>query len=123
MGRTKDEIINLIKFEMLHLLTTPEEDTATTLIVLPFSFSDFEEYYEFSLELEDEIIPEIEKYSRPEYTNKDFFQPKAESKNKLSSLLKKRKRDYIDPEKEIQVILIIMYVFRSVHTKKLYFSF
>ena len=105
MGRTREEIINLIKFEMLHLLTTPEEETATTLIVLPFSFSDFEEYYEFALELEDDIVPEIEKYMRPEYTNKDFFhQQKVDSKNKLSTLLKKRKRDYMDPEKEIQVL-------------------
>ena len=54
---------------MLHLMTTPEEELATTLIMLPFAYDNFEEFYHFSIELEDDIIPRLERLSNPTYAS------------------------------------------------------
>ena len=37
-----------------------EEEVATTLLMLPFAFPEFEEFHDFAVELEDEIIPQME---------------------------------------------------------------
>ena len=90
-----EQIIEFIKFEMLHLLTTPEEEISTTLIMLPFAFQDFAEFNDFSIELEDEIVPAFEKESRPAYTVKnadgDGFEKQAGKESKLKKLFSKRK--------------------------------
>lgn len=60
LGSDRRQILTKVRYEMLHMLTTPEEEVATTLLMLPFAFPDFEEFYDFAVELEDEIIPQIE---------------------------------------------------------------
>lgn len=61
LGTDKAKIIEKLKYEMLVLMTTPEEMLSTTLLVLPFAFPDFEEFYDYSLEVEDEVLPKLEK--------------------------------------------------------------
>ena len=46
-----------MKFEMLDLLANDEEDVATTLLMLPFAFQTFTEWHDFTMQLEDEIMP------------------------------------------------------------------
>jgi len=73
MGNTRDEVINVIKYEALHLLTTPENETIATCIVLPFSFTGYEEFSEFSVKLDNVIIPSIEEYGRPSNKNLEYI--------------------------------------------------
>ena len=49
----------ILPYEILHLLTTPEDECATTLLMLPFAYPDFEEWYDFVIELEDNILNEM----------------------------------------------------------------
>ena len=49
-----------VKFEVLDLLAN-DEDVATTLLMLPFAFSSFSEWNGFILQLEDEVMPLLEK--------------------------------------------------------------
>jgi len=56
-----DKIIDRVRYEMLALLTAKEEDVATTLLVLPFAgFGSFDEWHQFSLALEDAVMPALE---------------------------------------------------------------
>lgn len=55
----RSAIISKLRYEILHLLTTPEDECATTLLMLPFAYSDFEDWNDFVMELEDEILPEM----------------------------------------------------------------
>ena len=61
LGTDKGKIIERLRYEMLALLTTKEEDVATTLLMLPFALNNFEEFHEFSLDLEDLVLPSIER--------------------------------------------------------------
>jgi hypothetical protein len=56
---------------MLTLLTAPETDIATTLLVFPFAFPNFEDFYAFSRRLEDKILPKLERQVRPPGANTD----------------------------------------------------
>ena len=42
LGTDKKKIIERLKYEVLALLTAQEDDVATTLLMLPFAFQDFE---------------------------------------------------------------------------------
>eukprot|EP01039_Chlorochromonas_danica_P006228 gene6228-6867_t len=53
------QVIELLKQEVLYLLTHPKEEVETTLLVFPFLTPEFEDFYEFTLELEDIILPGI----------------------------------------------------------------
>ena len=55
-----DKIIERVRYEMLALLTANENDVATTLLMLPFSFGSFDEWHQFSLALEDAVMPLLE---------------------------------------------------------------
>ena len=57
LGTDKGKIIERLRYEMLALLTTKEEDIATTLLMLPFALNSFEDFHEFSLDLEDLVLP------------------------------------------------------------------
>jgi Fe-S-cluster containining protein len=61
LGTDKKKIMEKVKYEMLALLTSKEEDVATTLLMLPFAFQDFQDFYDFSLDLEDIYLPALEK--------------------------------------------------------------
>jgi hypothetical protein len=63
-GTDRALIISKVRYEMLHLLTTPEEEVSTTLLMLPFAFPTFQEFYAFQLELDDVFIPDIEREGR-----------------------------------------------------------
>jgi len=98
MGAGDSEIADVIKFEMLHLMTTPEEDLETTLIVFPFAFPDFEEFYAFSVDLEDNAMPALEALSKPSYTDPSYIPlasrppaPPVEKLSKLKSVLARKK--------------------------------
>jgi len=60
-GSDKEKIKEKLRYEVLTLLTTKEEDLATTLLMLPFACRDFEEFYDFSLDLEEIVLPLLEK--------------------------------------------------------------
>ena len=45
---------------MLALLTASEDELSTTLLVLPFALSSFQDFYEFSLNIEDVVLPQLE---------------------------------------------------------------
>jgi hypothetical protein len=64
LGTDKKKIMERVRYEVLALLTAKEEDVATTLLMLPFAFQNFEEFYDFSLDLEDDILPQIERDSQ-----------------------------------------------------------
>eukprot|EP00981_Chlorochromonas_danica_P005795 scaffold1190_cov187-Ochromonas_danica.AAC.27 len=49
----------LVLPQVLYLLTHPKEEVETTLLVFPFLTPEFEDFYEFTLELEDIILPGI----------------------------------------------------------------
>ena len=55
-----DKIIERVRYEMLALLTANENDVATTLLMLPFSFGNFDEWHQFTLALEDAVMPLLE---------------------------------------------------------------
>ena len=42
LGTDKKKIIERLKYEMLALLTAKEDDVATTLLMLPFAYQNFE---------------------------------------------------------------------------------
>lgn len=46
-------VLGLSRVQMLHLLTVPEEEDATTLIIAPFAFPNFEDFHSFVLDYED----------------------------------------------------------------------
>ncbi|KAJ1430089.1 hypothetical protein B484DRAFT_396069 [Ochromonadaceae sp. CCMP2298] len=71
LGTDRSKIIERIRLEVLDLLATDEDSVATTLLMLPFAFPDFEEFYAFSLDLEDIILPLMEKRSRPDFDDFD----------------------------------------------------
>jgi len=50
---------------VLELMLRPEEEIATTLLMLPFAFPDFQQFHDFSLDLEDLVLPSVELQSRP----------------------------------------------------------
>jgi len=56
-----DKLIDRVRFEMLALLTAKEDEVATTLLMLPFAFSNFKDWYDFSEALEDAVMPLLEK--------------------------------------------------------------
>ena len=57
-------LIDRVKYEMLDLLSQDEDDVATTLLMLPFAFSSFAEWNEFTVQLEDEVMPLLEREVR-----------------------------------------------------------
>ena len=59
-GHEKHKIIEKLKYEMLALLTSKEEDIATTLLVIPFAMQEFDEFHDFSLDVEDNIVKRLE---------------------------------------------------------------
>lgn len=60
-GTDEAKIRERLKFEMLTLLSTPESELSTTLLVLPFAFQSFLDFHRFGLELEDVWVPAFEK--------------------------------------------------------------
>ena len=42
LGTDRKKIIDRVKYEVLALLTAKEDDVATTLLMLPFAFQNFE---------------------------------------------------------------------------------
>lgn len=52
---------------MLALLTEREDAVETTLLVLPFAFPDFQEFYEWSVKVEDELLPRLEDSTRSSF--------------------------------------------------------
>ena len=42
LGTDRKKIIDRVKYEVLALLTAKEDDVATTLLMLPFAFPNFE---------------------------------------------------------------------------------
>lgn len=54
---------------MLSLLSADQNTISTTLLVLPFAFPNFLDFYDFSMELEDDILPKIERGSVPDISN------------------------------------------------------
>jgi Fe-S-cluster containining protein len=83
-GTDKQKIKERLAYEVLQLLTIKEEEVATTLLMLPFALLDFEEFYEFSLELEDKILPKIEESSQG--PKKDVVTTKSGKEDKKSLL-------------------------------------
>lgn len=57
-------LIDRVKFEMLDLLSQDEDEVATTLLMLPFAFPSFEEWNQFTVQLEDEVMPLLERETR-----------------------------------------------------------
>lgn len=57
-------LIDRVKFEMLDLLSQKEEDVSTTLLMLPFAFSSFQEWNAFTIQLEDAVMPLLEREVR-----------------------------------------------------------
>ena len=55
----RSAIISKIRYEILHLLITPEDECATTLLMLPFAYPDFEDWYAFTTELEDYVLNDM----------------------------------------------------------------
>ena len=76
--------------QILALLATPEELVSTTLLVLPFAFPDFEEFYAFSLDLENEFMPQVNKEHRPVAAKADKGN-NGKEKPSLKKLLSKDK--------------------------------
>ncbi len=63
-SRDTNDLMNMVekvKFEILDLLANKEQDVATTLLMLPFAFQTFPEWHEFTMQLEDEIMPILER--------------------------------------------------------------
>lgn len=60
LGTDKSKIIDRLRYEMLALLTSKEDDVATTLLMLPFALRNFEDFHDFSMDLEDLVLPNIE---------------------------------------------------------------
>ena len=69
-GNEKHKIIEKLRYEMLALLTSKEEDIATTLLVIPFALQEFDEFYDFSLDIEDRMLPKLEEGIRVEQNSK-----------------------------------------------------
>jgi uncharacterized protein len=53
----KASIIKHLIYELLYLWTHPPEDIETTILVLPFFQPEFHDYYQFSLEVEEDLLP------------------------------------------------------------------
>ena len=131
LGTDVEEIIEVIKFEMLHLMTSTEEDVSTTLIMLPFVFQEFIDFYDFSVELEDQIVPALERESRPAYTTKssDISKKSQRRNSKLKKALSRQKQkdslgisdndDDADGNKEVEEIQIATFhpVFQFANTE------
>lgn len=89
---TREQIITKFKEEVYYILTHPEDVIETTLIVLPFAMKDFEDWYDFTLELEEDVLPGLLK----EIHNKSTFRnskatPVASGGRLAQRLLKKQK--------------------------------
>lgn len=100
-GSDPVKIREKIKSEVLTLLVTPEEELSTTLLVLPFAFQDFPEFYEYCLDLEDYWIPRFEEeHALPPPTGG----PGEKEPSALVKLLKKRRGvDADKPEPMVQL--------------------
>eukprot|EP01038_Epipyxis_sp_PR26KG_P011266 gene11266-15115_t len=103
MRSSKEDLIERIKLELYYLLTNKADDIETTLLMLPFAFPDFKEFYEFSLEIEDILLPSIEKESlgpqlsieinNNDTTNNKLINTKNVKKNRLINKLTKNKNN------------------------------
>lgn len=84
---------------MLDLLANKEESVATTLLILPFCFQSFDDFHAFSLEVEDVIMPllerevrgPIEQGSRAEDAKDNNNKEEEEEERRRPSLLQKLK--------------------------------
>lgn len=95
-GHKKEDIIKKLEYEYLALTTSKEEDIATTLLIIPFAMQSFDDFYKFSLNIEDNILPKIERNS---------YQPKAMNDNSESSSAdksnkRKKKKTLIERAKD-----------------------
>jgi len=91
-GSDKQKVKERLAYEVLQLLTIKEDEVETTLLMLPFALLDFEEFYEFSLELEDKILPKIEEASQgPKKTSTLANDDKKKLLKRIKS--KKEKKD------------------------------
>jgi hypothetical protein len=82
---------------MLHLLTVPEDEVATTLLIAPFAFPEFSAFYDFMLDFEDIQLPAILKELKgPE----DGGNAPSPSKSRL---LKRAAEKTQEQNKEIQL--------------------
>jgi hypothetical protein len=80
---------------MLHLLTVPEEEVATTLLVAPFAFPEFADFYDFMVAYEDEELTSVLDAMRG---------PGAANSKAKKSRLVNRARDKVEGDKkEIQL--------------------
>jgi len=78
-------ILERVRYEVLNLLSSKEEEVATTLIMLPFAFQNFEDFYAFSLELEDVVLPMLEAESRGPNVKPDSFAAGTTGKSAAAS--------------------------------------
>ena len=91
-GTDKQKIKERLAYEVLQLLTINEDEVATTLLMLPFALLDFEDFYEFSLELEDKILPKIEELSQgPKKDVSVTVKPGKDDKKSLLQRIKSKK--------------------------------
>jgi len=107
------KVVERVRFEMLALLTAKEEDVATTLLMLPFAFSSFDDFHRLSLELEDALLPIIERElqgplplttTTTTTTTASAEAGIAEGKSKTNRLLSRSKpKDKMGSEPDIQL--------------------
>lgn len=97
-GTDSKQIIERVRYEMMALLTAKEEDVATTLLVLPFAFANFNDFYDFSLDLEDAILPLIEKELRGPSPNRSISN--GENAGGTNGSKRKRLLQKVQQEKE-----------------------
>eukprot|EP01040_Poterioochromonas_malhamensis_P011595 gene11595-12647_t len=94
----KAAVIEKLKLEVLYLLSHPEEEVETTLIMFPFAFKNFKDFYDFSLDLEDEILPAYLD-SIDNFAEKYFSEDKSKKKStkrlfrKIDTTVKEKERD------------------------------
>ena len=77
---TKEQIIAKLREEVFYLLSHPNDVLETTLLVLPFAMRNFEDWYSFTVELEEVVLPKILRDIR----KKSTFQKKVKSNQQVS---------------------------------------
>ena len=91
LGTDKGKIIDRIRYEMLALLTSKESDVATTLLMMPFALRSFEDFHDFSLDLEDLVLPNIEKSMQGPQASPSLSSPSSSSSKTMGFTATKRK--------------------------------
>lgn len=92
----KAKVEDILRFEVLHLLCTPEIELSTTLIMFPLAFPDFQEYNNFCIKFEDEILKRIESEGPKKLKNQ--ITEKSNKTKKLKEIFLERKLQNIEKE-------------------------